>query len=818
MLSDSPPATDPFEQLRERLLDRLLRVSVFLLVPSLALIALRAHALGWQPLHLTRLVSYSLLLLLVLLRQRLNYQWRAGLFITLWWLTTAVGLLYMGPQTLARATLVVVAISAMFLLPTLFGWLTIILTALTIATVTHIQSSGLWHYAAELDAYQSHPLGWVLSVYHLVIVSSIAAYIALQLIQALRQALAETQEHARQLDAALSRQQAIFATTNVAIGVVEQHTLVEVNEHLAQVLGYRRDELLGTHSRILHVDEAHFTRFIDLIERDLAQGGSCAIEFPFRHRDGHWLWAYVNLSQLRDERVFVAIDITELRQAREAAEGASKAKSLFLANLSHELRTPLNAVLGFAQLLAKAPNLEPGQQRQVQAILSSGEHQLRLINDLLDLVRVESGKLEPRPEAWHPHALFPELLRLVQLRAQAKGLALRLELGERLPEALHSDLHLLRQVLLNLLGNAVKFTERGAVTLVADYADGTLEVSVRDTGPGIPPAEQERIFERFQQANTQTTGHDGVGLGLSISRRLVGAMGGTLDLTSHPGIGSNFRLRLPVPRADGPPHPPNPTEHPTKGLHGRVLVVDDMALNRELLVQLLRPLGLEVEEAESGEACLALVARRPPTLIIMDMRMPDLGGLETVARLRAAGAQMPVVMVSASAFDSDRRASEEAGCAAFLSKPIDLTQLLALLPPLLDPAQAVATAPPEVGEAGTEVPLLDPKLLASHLDGLGAGAFDAIFCDLDRRLRPNLGALLAALDAGEAQRLVEAAHHLAGGASVAGLHRLQHFCSALERRAEGLTPAQAQAAAATLDGLYTQSLAELARVVAQLRT
>ena len=418
-------------------------------------------------------------------------------------------------------------------------------------------------------------------------------------------------------------------------------------------------------------------------------------------------WFVVRVTRFPDDegplRVVVAHeDITArklaelaLVQAREAAEAANRAKSAFLANMSHELRTPLNAVLGFAQILANDAALTAKQRDQAQSIRRGGEYLLTLINDILDLAKIEAGRFELMPAAWDTQSFFQEIEHMLRIRADQKELVFHhVSLGE-LPHILHCDDKRLRQILINLLGNAIKFTERGTVTLRSAYADGHLQLLIEDSGIGIAPADLAKIFDPFQQTGDDRYKIQGTGLGLAISRRLVEAMEGRLTVSSRLGEGSVFRVEIPatpvlMSSESQTVSPMNVTGYRRRPLESapnsetdplRILITDDMADNRAVLRGLLEPLGFSVAEASSGEDCLQQAANWRPDLILMDLRMPGIDGLETTRRLRASPEcqHTPVIAISAATFIEDREASQAAGCNAHLSKPIQSDLLLEAL-------------------------------------------------------------------------------------------------------------------------------------------
>jgi len=374
------------------------------------------------------------------------------------------------------------------------------------------------------------------------------------------------------------------------------------------------------------------------------------------------------------------------REARHAAEAANRAKSEFLASMSHELRTPLNGVLGYAQLLARSGGLNPRQARGLEVIQQSGQHLLALINDILDLARIEAGRTELNIEPVNLSDALQTVVNLMQVKAGEKRLAFVFDAAPGLPEAVLADERRLRQVLLNLLGNAIKFTDQGTVTLRASAgAKGESQVLLRfdieDTGVGMRPEDMKRIFEPFEQVGDVQRRSGGTGLGLAITRALVNDMGGQVQVSSEFGRGTRFRVELPLrlaqPTRAAAPKVPGVMRY--QGPPRRVLVVDDVAVNRALMCDFLVSAGFEVAEAGDGAEMLATAGGFRPDLILMDSVMPLLDGVEATRRLRrdpSLGA-VPVIVVSASATAEHRADCLQAGVNVFLTKPVSLEALQA---------------------------------------------------------------------------------------------------------------------------------------------
>lgn len=387
-------------------------------------------------------------------------------------------------------------------------------------------------------------------------------------------------------------------------------------------------------------------------------------------------------------------EIIVRKQAEEDAAAANRAKSEFLANMNHELRTPLNAILGFTQVMRRVPGRLPEEQENLEIIARSGEHLLALINDVLDMAKVEAGQTGLNRQSFDLYQLLDDLEALFNLRAREKGLRFTIEGAPDLPPYIHADEGKLRQVLINLLGNAIKFTDTGQVTLRVsrgEIPDGKqnpisnsllptpyclLRFEVEDTGPGLAPAELDKVFEPFVQAMAGERAREGTGLGLAISRKFVELMGGQIGVTSVVGQGSTFWFTLPVEAAAAPE---SSLRQPSREVIGlapgqppvRVLVVEDRLENRLLLTKLLRRVGFEVREAPNGREGLALWREWQPQLIWLDMRMPVMDGYETARHIKSSldGPATVIIALTASAFEEERSVVLAAGCDDFVRKP-----------------------------------------------------------------------------------------------------------------------------------------------------
>ena len=556
---------------------------------------------------------------------------------------------------------------------------------------------------------------------------------------------------------------------------------ITVNESYARLTGYTRDEILGNKLNWNKELTPPEWRPIgaEKMEECLRTRQTVHFEKEYLRKDGSRVPVEVFVQPIYGSdgkflhlRAFVT-DITErnkiakaLELAWKLASEASRAKSEFLANMSHEIRTPLNAILGFTQLLRQDASLPEPVLKKLQIISKSGDNLLNILNDILDLAKIEAGRMTVQLVEFSCAGMLAEIVQLFRPPAEAKQLSLSLVKVGEIPHLVRADGEKIRRVLTNLLGNAVKFTQAGGIEVTATIISGgegqppQLHVAVKDTGPGLTSMEISQLFKKFEQASAGRASLVGTGLGLAICQQYAELLGGKISVQSQAGRGSTFVFEVPIePAVDAGNTQPDFPVFAVRLVPGqpecRVLVVDDMEDNRAFMLEILRRSGFACRSAASGAEALAGAAEWQPHLVLMDTRMPEMDGLETIRRLRArpGSSDLKIISLSATAFAEDREAALTAGADEFASKPVQSPELLgkigrllnlSYVPIALEPAAAVAAPFPVWADTVAALARLPESWRHQLRDDLLVADFNRVE-EAVKNIQPQHPALAAAL-------------------------------------------------------------------------
>lgn len=480
-----------------------------------------------------------------------------------------------------------------------------------------------------------------------------------------------------------------FNSTPIGLCITsETGTLLAVNPAYCRIYGYKADQLIGQHFTVVVPEEHkdHLNRLHD----DFIAGkevNELTGEWKVQNKHGELKTILANALRLespdgKKRKITYVIDITaqkenerELIMAKEEADIANRLKSEFLANMTHELRTPMTAIMGFTEMMLDADDLSDKHKETLSIIQRSGMSLVQLVNDILDFSKIEANKLNIKQTVFSIKQTIKDTVNLLSIKAEKKNLKIKVS-ADDLPDYIEGDPDRVQQILVNLLGNAVKFTEYGFILVTGQVTAGIIQIHIRDTGPGIPEDKQETIFHSFEQIDSQHKNYGGTGLGLAISRKLARLLEGDLKVSSKPGDGSVFTLQLPLREVtemkDTAESEKEKIEINTDFVGRlRILIAEDNEINQKLYTTLLTKTGAEVSIAENGEKALERLREEPFDLVLLDMHMPVLNGPDTINIIRndAQLKDLPVIALTADSSNADKQKYLNQGCSDYIAKP-----------------------------------------------------------------------------------------------------------------------------------------------------
>lgn len=593
----------------------------------------------------------------------------------------------------------------------------------------------------------------------------------------------------------------VAARTDNAVIITDAHGIIEwVNLAFMRLTGYTPDQAIGRRPGELLQGPLTDLNTVATIRDAIHAGRHIDTELLNYRQDGSTYWVRMSIEPVCDDdgkiQHFIAIesDVSQqnaferaLIEARAAAEDAASARAVFVANVSHEIRTPLNAILGFTELMRRGPvaGAQPTQADRdewLEIIHSSAKHLLDLINDVLDLSKLQAGRMTVEQLPTHVRELITQSANMHAVRARQKNVALDIDVDDAIPQRLDLDPTRLRQLLANVVGNAVKFTDEGSVRVEADWLEanqdpraGVLLLTVRDTGIGIPESKMRELFTPFVQGDASVTRRfGGTGLGLAICKGIAEAMGGTIEVESQVGQGTTIRIEIPAPRSivDQDPVPTigvdetDSSKTMPRCLAGaRLLIADDMPANLRLFEIVLREAGAIVVTVNDGQQAVAAALRQPFDLIMLDGQMPIMDGLTAASIMRSRGIAAPILALTAHAMETEISKFLEAGCDAHLSKPIS-------------PFKLVRAVAEHLGREGSQSGAIEDDDLANDPE------VRAIIDEFVASVPQRLSRVLDALSEGDWEAAARQAHALKGTAGTLGAHAVARVAAAIERAAE----------------------------------